>query len=73
MSSIFPPIFNPCDPHKANRPLERRVDKLGKQGEDAIVSVNISIRNEKADDARQAMAEVQKNLEREFGGNWNVY
>ena len=72
MSSIFPPIFNPLDPHKINRRLERKVDELGQLGIDTIASLNVTIEDDKADDARQVLSEVKANLGREFGGNWNV-
>lgn len=71
MSSIVPRVFNPLNPYKAPSPnTQRRID--GKHGEEAIVSVNISIREEKAQDAKQALEEATAYLEREqhIGGNY---
>lgn len=70
MSSIVPRVFNPLNPYKAPSPnTQRRID--GKHGEEAIVDVNISIREEKAQDAKQALEEAIAHLDREqhIGGS----
>ena len=72
MSSIFPTIFNPCNRYQINDQLDDKVKQLGKLGVDTIASVNDTIKDDKADDERQVLSEVKANLEREFGGNWNV-
>jgi hypothetical protein len=57
-------VFNPLNPYKAPSPsTQRRID--GKHGEEAIVNVNISIREEKAQDAKQALEEAIAHLERD--------
>lgn len=67
MSSIVPRVFNPLNPYKAPSPnTQRRID--GKHGEEAIVNVNISICEEKAQDAKQALEEAIAHLDRELGG-----
>ncbi len=64
MSSIVPRVFNPLNPYKAPSPnTQRRID--GKHGEEAIVNVNISIREEKAQDAKQALEEAIAHLDRD--------
>jgi hypothetical protein len=64
MSSFIPRVFNPLNPYKAPSPnTQRRID--GKHGEEAIVSVNISIREEKAQDAKQALEEAIAHLDRD--------
>ena len=71
MSSIVPRVFNPLNPYKAPSPnTQRRID--GKHGEEAIVSVNISIREEKAQDAKKALEEAIAHLDRDeyIGGHY---
>ena len=64
MSSIVPRVFNPLNPYKAPSPnTKRRIDS--KHGEEAIVDVNISIREEKAQDAKQALEEAIAPLDRD--------
>ena len=64
MSSIVPRVFNPLNPYKAPSPnTQRRID--GKHGEEAIVNVNISIREEKAQDAKKALEEAIAHLDRD--------
>jgi hypothetical protein len=71
MSTIVPRVFNPLNPCKAPSPsTQRRID--GKHGEEAIVNVNISIREEKAQDAKQALEEAIAHLDRDeyIGGSY---
>ena len=64
MSTIVPRVFNPLNPYKSPSPnTQRRID--GKHGEEAIVNVNISIREEKAQDAKQALEEAIAHLDRD--------
>lgn len=64
MSTIVNRVFNPLNPYKVPSPnTQRRID--GKYGEEAIVNVNISIREEKAQDAKQALEEAIAHLERD--------
>jgi hypothetical protein len=64
MSTIVNRVFNPLNPYKAPSPsTQRRID--GKHGEEAIVNVNISIREEKAQDAKQALEEAIAHLDRD--------
>jgi hypothetical protein len=64
MSSIVPRVFNPLNPYKAPSPnTQRRID--GKHGEESIVSVNISIREETAERAKQILEEATAHLDRD--------
>lgn len=71
MSSINPFIYNPLMPNVGSKGLDNRIKQLGKRGEDAIVSVNVTIREEKAQDAKQALQEALAHIDREYGGNYN--
>jgi hypothetical protein len=63
-----PIIFNPWEPNKLPPPsVQRKID--AKHGEDAIVSVNVSIRDEKASDTKEVLRETLAYLDREFGGS----
>jgi hypothetical protein len=54
-------VFNPR--------LEQNIKNKGKAGEDAIVSVNVSIRDERASDTKEVLREALAHIDREFGGN----
>lgn len=68
MSSIINSIFTPLNPYEIPRPkTQRRID--GKHGEDAVLDLNISIRDERASDAKEALLEALAHIDRELGGN----
>ena len=53
MSSIINSIYTPLNPYQAPRPeTQRRID--GKHGENAVIDLNISIRDEQGDAVREA-------------------
>ncbi len=71
MSSIINSIYTPLNPYQVPRPdVQRKID--GKHGEDAVIDLNISIRDEQGNavrEARQTLLEALAHLDREFGGS----
>ena len=68
MSSIINSIYNPLNPYQVPRPdVQRKID--GKHGEDAVIDLNISIRDERASDTKEVLREALAHIDREFGGS----